>query len=47
MFAQSDAIFEARMSPSECRACADICATLADLAKTEGECCAFDALANL
>lgn len=47
MFAQNDAISRTKMSPSECRACADICATLADFAKTEQERHGFDALANL
>lgn len=47
MFAQNDAISRTEMSPSECRACADICATLADFAKTEQERHGFDALANL
>jgi hypothetical protein len=47
MLADSDAISRTRMSPSECPVSADICATLADFAKTEPECRAFDALANL
>ena len=47
MIAKNDAVSRTRMSPSECRACADMCATLADLAKTEDECRGFDALSTL
>jgi len=47
MFAQSDTVSGTKMSPSECRACADICATLADFAKTAQERHGYDALANL
>jgi len=47
MLAQGDANSMTRMSPSECRACADVCATLADLGKTDEERFGYDALANL
>ena len=46
MLAQGDAN-SMTMSPSECRTCADVCATLGDLATTDAERQGYDALANL